>query len=246
MKQTLYRIPAPLRAPCRIAVLADLHSHLPKGLLDTLKQLSPDLIAIPGDLIDCDTHRADHALLSRDAFDEILAFLRQAAAIAPVFYAPGNHDLLTRPLIHEVRAAGAFFLSDTFQSYGELTIGGLASGFGLSRQGHFKKTPTPDLLFLSRFEKTPGYHILLCHHPEYYPAYLKSTPIPLILSGHAHGGHWRLFGRGLFAPGQGFFPAYTSGVHDGRLVISRGMGDHTPIPRLFNPRELVIVELYPA
>jgi predicted MPP superfamily phosphohydrolase len=48
----------------------------------------------------------------------------------------------------------------------------------------------------------------------------------------------------VFAPDQGLFPKYTSGVHEGRLVISRGLSNTvTPIPRLFNSRELVVVEV---
>ena len=61
------------------------------------------------------------------------------------------------------------------------------------------------------------------------------------MSGHAHGGQWRIFGRGVYAPGQGIFPKYTSGVIDGRCVISRGLSNHTHVPRIFNPPELVMV-----
>jgi predicted MPP superfamily phosphohydrolase len=64
-----------------------------------------------------------------------------------------------------------------------------------------------------------------------------------VLSGHAHGGQIRIFGQGLFAPGQGILPRYTAGLHDGRLLISRGMANHTIIPRLFNPPEMLTVEL---
>ena len=57
---------------------------------------------------------------------------------------------------------------------------------------------------------------------------------------HAHGGQIRLFGHGLFAPGQGWWPELTSGVHDGRLVISRGLSNTAAlVPRLFNPTEIV-------
>ena len=64
-----------------------------------------------------------------------------------------------------------------------------------------------------------------------------------MVSGHAHGGQWRIFGRGVFAPGQGLFPKYTSGIHDGRLVISRGLKKSGTIPRIFNSPELVIIDI---
>ena len=91
---------------------------------------------------------------------------------------------------------------------------------------------------------TPGYHLLLCHHPEYFDRYLRDYPIDLTVSGHAHGGQWRVFGRGVYAPDQGLFPKYTSGLHEDRLVISRGVANTVPFaPRLFNPCEVVTVEV---
>ena len=94
---------------------------------------------------------------------------------------------------------------------------------------------------LDAFCAAPGYRILLCHHPEYYSKYLRDLDIPLILSGHAHGGQVRIFGHGLYSPGQGVLPKLTSGVKDGRLVISRGLANRQKIPRLFNPPEIVYV-----
>jgi predicted MPP superfamily phosphohydrolase len=63
-----------------------------------------------------------------------------------------------------------------------------------------------------------------------------------MLSGHAHGGQIRLFNRGLFAPGQGWWPKWTKGVYDHCLVVSTGLSNTaSPIPRLFNPTEIVYV-----
>ncbi len=78
--------------------------------------------------------------------------------------------------------------------------------------------------------------------PEYYPRYLADTDINLILSGHAHRGQFRFFGRGFYAPGKGFFPKLTSGVYDNRLVISRGLANTIKLPRINNPEDLVIVD----
>lgn len=248
MKITAYDLSVPRKKPCRIALLSDLHDRIPPDLLSHLKKGSPDLIAIAGDLIDCETMTAEHFLCSPAAFEKTLAFLTAASALAPVAYAPGNHDILTVEQIQRIRRTGAHFLSDEWVKLEEMetTVGGLASGFGQGIQGKCKKTPAPNLPFIREFDALPGDKILLCHHPEYYPAYLKATAIPLILSGHAHGGQWNFFGRGVFAPGQGLFPRYTAGVYENRLVVSRGLGNHTWIPRLFNPTELVWLNLVPA
>lgn len=72
-------------------------------------------------------------------------------------------------------------------------------------------------------------------------------PGDLVLSGHAHGGQWSFMGRGIIAPGQGWFPKYTSGVHQGQygsMIISRGLSNpYKSVPRIGNPCEVVYVVL---
>lgn len=109
---------------------------------------------------------------------------------------------------------------------------------------------TADNAWLDEFCRQSGYRILLSHHPEYWAKrdpMLRDRNIDLVLSGHAHGGQWAVMGRGLFAPGQGLFPVYTRGVHEGphgAMVISRGLSNpYRAIPRLGNPCELVYVEI---
>ena len=125
-------------------------------------------------------------------------------------------------------------LEDCFVLKDGMAIGGLSSG--LSRDEHI-----PRLDWLDELCRAEAPRILLCHHPEYYAEYLHDLPLDLIVSGHAHGGQWRIFGRGVFAPGQGIFPKYTKGVHDGRLVISTGLKKSHRLPRIFNPPEVVFV-----
>lgn len=98
----------------------------------------------------------------------------------------------------------------------------------------------PESGWLDEFSSAPGFKICLSHHPEYFP-FVPST-VDLILSGHAHGGQWRFFGRGVFAPGQGFWPRWSKGVYDGKMVVSTGLANTASIPRLFNPTEIVYLE----
>ena len=74
-----------------------------------------------------------------------------------------------------------------------------------------------------------------------------SESIDLVLSGHAHGGQFRLpFIGGLIAPGQGIFPKYDAGAYSEKrttMIVSRGIGNSI-IPVRFNNRpEVVIVHL---
>ena len=91
-----------------------------------------------------------------------------------------------------------------------------------------------------------GCAILLSHRPHLVPIY-RAAVVPLVLSGHAHGGHIRLpFIGGLLAPEQGLFPKYTSGVHKlgaVTMVISRGLGNSLFPFRIFNRPEVVCLQL---
>ena len=114
----------------------------------------------------------------------------------------------------------------------------------------------PDIDWSKDYVTTPGYHVLLSHHSEYFD--LINSRIEVILSGHSHGGQWNYWSpktrrwEGVFAPGQGLFPKYTSGIYEkksevdgsvvSRMVVSRGLANTAPVPRLFNPTEIVYIE----
>lgn len=233
---TEYVISAPSEKDFTAVVLSDIHGEEYGYILDKAAEYSPDVIFIPGDII----HSHDR-MTGRSA-----DFLCDCASLCPTFMSFGNHENIAED---DVRAAcrgnGVRLLDNEYDIFEGLYIGGLTSGYlGIKskKQGHFTKTPPPDLQFLSEFARLPGYKILLSHHPEYYPRYIKDLDIDLILSGHAHGGQWRIFGRPFFAPDQAFFPKYAEGITDGRLIVSRGLANNAPAPRFFNPRELIVID----
>lgn len=98
----------------------------------------------------------------------------------------------------------------------------------------------PETEWLDDFAAQPGWKMCLSHHPEYLP--LIPSSIDLILSGHAHGGQWRFFGHGVWSPGQGWWPKWTRGVYENRLVVSAGLSNTTWVPRIWNPTEVVYIE----
>ena len=137
---------------------------------------------------------------------------------------------------------------------------------GAGRHDHDHRS-FPSVSWLERFSRLSGYKVLLSHHPEYYdlidsvhvdpeapaepttpaapvaqeaPTAPSLPAVDLLLCGHTHGGQWRLFNRGLFAPGQGSFPKYSKGVY-GRMVISAGLTNTTWVPRINNPTEIVYI-----
>lgn len=252
MKSTHYTLPA-RRAGIsfKATIVADLHDRPFGRILPILKAERPDLILIPGDLTE---PLGEHPAPGKNPG---LALLAECAAIAPTFYSFGNHEIggyhkriyaaklagkgelppfsLSEEWRKTIQSTGAILLDEDYTVWNGLVIGGLGSA--LLSPGW-----VPELGWLDAYTRVPGYKLLLCHHPEYFDRYLRPYDIDMIVSGHAHGGQWRIFGRGVYAPDQNLFPKYTSGVHEGRLVISRGVVNSKPIiPRFFNPCEVVTV-----
>ena len=257
MQESFYQIPAPLAL--RLALAADLHNHPGDEALVSLREHRPDLICVAGDFV---LGRAPAEGLKLERSTHAMTFLRACAALAPTFVSLGNHEwMLAEEDLALLSETGVTVLDNAWTRRGDLCIGGLSSGRVLhyrafrAARGSGERYPfqkngkrlgaraKPACGWLTDFAAQPGYKLLLCHHPEYWPRYLRDLPIDLTLSGHAHGGQIRLFGQGLFAPGQGVLPRYTAGVHEGRLVISRGLANTTWVPRLLNPTELVYVQL---
>lgn len=250
MKIKNYTFEAPnLPRSLRIAVVADLHSKEPLPVIAAVGKIQPDIICIAGDL----TEALDGTMDDKNTYG--FAALQALCAIAPVFYAPGNHEVgashghmrkhppqpgsvrITQENRARIDSSGAHFLENTFTEWKGIAIGGLGTGM-------IEPDGKPRLWALDSFFAYEGFKLLICHHPEYYAKYLRNTGVDLVISGHAHGGQWRFFGRGVYAPDQGLFPKYTSGVHEDRLVISRGTANTGGIiPRLFNPREVVCIRI---
>ena len=249
MKETVYRIKKnPFRKKLCIALVSDLHGEDPRPVIASLKKRAPDYILMPGDIFELLDGSMD------EKCENGFKLINAAARIAPTFYSIGNHENggtgswvpgwdkktgkrrgISESNMKRLKKSGAVILDDSFVLKDGIAFGGLTSG--LSDDSH-----TPNTAWLSDLCKVQAPRILLCHHPEYYTDHgIKEMPISLTVSGHAHGGQWRVFGRGVYAPGQGLFPKYTSGVHDGRFVISTGLKKSRLIPRIFNEPELVYI-----
>lgn len=91
-----------------------------------------------------------------------------------------------------------------------------------------------------------GFAVLLSHRPELFDTYV-ACGVDLALSGHAHGGQFRLpFVGGLVAPNQGLFPKYDSGLYtEGNTNMirqPRHRKQYSPF-RFNNRPEVILIEL---
>jgi uncharacterized protein len=207
----------------RLLVISDLHNTEYRTLLPLLADA--DALLMPGDAVN----------RYWQGYGKALAFIAAASQKIPTFVGVGNHELRLKNFEDFRTAVGKTAATLLFNEYtraGELVIG---CWYRPENYGHRDMLPA--------MEAEDGVKILLCHRPEDYMHRLRASNVDLVLAGHAHGGQIRLFNRGLYAPGQGLFPKYTRGVQDGRMIVSAGAGNNVLIPRLFNPREVLWIDL---
>ena len=234
----------------RIAHISDLHNKRfgedQKDLVRAVQQAEPDLIVITGDLID--KRRTDIATA--------MEFIHQAVKIAPVCYVPGNHEAQSGrygDLLPQLSLAGVTVLNDASfhieQEGDSICILGIRDPSFWSQDSAVSEPLFRKTLDRLSHDSRGMYTILLSHRPELLDLYAFQK-IDLVFSGHAHGGQIRLPLIGaLFAPDQGLFPRYTSGLYTEQstsLIVSRGLGNSLFPLRLFNRPELVLVTLQTA
>ena len=241
----------------RIAHISDLHNaemgENNEKLLDMLREAEPDIIAITGDLID--SRHTD--------IDVALQFVGEAMEIAPCYYVPGNHEArLSKSeydkLENGLLDAGVIVLhdSESILEYNGSAISLIGiddpncynASTNLTDGGEYesKVGSTMDPERIRELSTTDSFTVLLSHRPEYFEQYAEAD-VDLVLSGHAHGGQFRLpFVGGLVAPNQGLFPKYDSGLYteeNTNMIVSRGIGNSI-LPFRFNNRpEVILIEL---
>ena len=232
----------------KIAHVSDLHNdEFGKDnakLISLIENSAPDIIAITGDIFDC--HHTD--------VDVAIEFAEKAVQIAPCYYVAGNH---------EQRVPDAYEkLIDAFKEIGIVVLDNKAvtverAGQSINVLGVSDPGFETDYLFgdtegvLNRhltelMTDKESFNLLLSHRPELFELYERHD-VDLVLTGHAHGGQFRLpFVGGLYAPNQWLFPEYDAGLYtedNTNMIVSRGIGNSL-FPFRFNNRpEVVLVTL---
>lgn len=230
-------------APVRLAVISDHHSCAygsgQRTLLGAVSAQAPDAVLMTGDIVDDD-------MPEENAWTAVEGLAKTYSCL----YVTGNHEWWledTERVLRRMEDLGVRVLqgdSAVLELNGQtVTICGIDDPDSEESDAQLAEvggTVTGD-----------NFTVLLAHRPERIISYL-AYPFDLIVSGHAHGGQWRIPGilNGLFAPHQGLFPKYAGGRYDfdsATLIVSRGLArESTKVPRIFNRPELVIVDIVPA
>lgn len=230
-----------LSSPVRFAHLSDLHSSVygkdQQKLIEAVFMEAPDAVLYTGDMVD-------------DRFDPAPAFSLMAALseLFPSYYVTGNHEFYGGR-VDDIKTALSTLCkvrvlcgeSDILDIRGErISVSGI-DDHKIGRREWLRASKR-----LSVEEDT--FNILLSHRPDLVPLY-NEVGADLTLCGHAHGGQMMIPGviNGVWAPHQGFFPRYAGGLYHldkGDMIVSRGLSRNM-IPRIFNPPELVTIDVFP-
>lgn len=225
----------------KIVQLSDLHGaefgEDGMGLVEKVKELEPDIIALTGDFV---TDEGDLA-----AVEKLAARL---VKLCPVYFISGNHEFgsgLAVKVRNILERAGVKYLSNEYLtiSRGEdgILLGGVEDPLA------YADMLSPDELAQKMNDAAPDAFKILLGHRNYWMTEYPELPVDLIFCGHAHGGLIRIPGvGGLIGTDRRLFPDFDAGEYNnGRytLIVSRGLGNSVSIPRVFNRPEIVCVEL---
>lgn len=243
-----------ISVPLRMLLISDLHDHCfsnsNEKLVEKIREQSPDLIIVDGDIINGDSENDDVAV----------ELVRSLTEIAPVYYSLGNHEYYYVEAGHDdlqedLEEAGAVVLNyqsvDVKVNGNSIRLGGLYEyGFDTSMQSAEENQKA--ISYLEEYVDTDRYLVMCAHRPEsFYPWDMADQwGIDLVLSGHLHGGQVIIPGiGGLYNPLDGFFPKYDYGQYklgNSDMIITRGLGSNPKIlPRFNNPPEIAVVDVEP-
>ena len=230
----------------KIAVVSDVHNARfgsdNSQITRKLEEEHPDIIAITGDLVD--SNRTD--------METAIALVHKLMQIAPCYYVTGNHEAWIGTQFSELEkmlfAENVQILHDEvirLEKDGQtIQLAGLDDPDFTERDTAVKQSILQTKL--NQMNLSEEYCILLSHRPEMFEAYVEEN-IDLVLSGHAHGGQFRLpFIGGIVAPNQGLFPKYDAGKftrNNTTMIVSRGIGNSIMPIRFNNRPEIVVIEL---
>ena len=229
---------------CTIVQLTDLHGAQfgedNAELIAAVAAAQPDYIFLTGDLLDRFRETPQSYAV------ELCAALMD---IAPTYLVTGNHEWAlgsVRALKAAIAGTGAVMLSNEFvtleRSGDTILLAGIDDPNGFADQ----KTPEQLAGEVYAADDDP-FWLLLAHRNHYFAKQYYRLGADLVMSGHAHGGLFRLpFTDGLIGVERDLFPSYTAGFYEvdgARLFVSRGLGNSGRSFRLFNRPQVAVLTL---
>ena len=227
--------------PIKIMVISDMHMRADRQILTAVKSEKPDIIALCGDVL-------DERQSTDKKYEKMIGLLRELKACAPIYSVCGNHDLRAdccEKYMSDIEKIGIVTLENRAEYYIKngvsFCISGIADPMTRSRDKSFS---VDDSIFIG----SDGDYKLMLYHRATFSDKIAATFKPdLLLTGHVHGGQWRIpFWRGILSPERSFFPKYEGGMYrenETHIAVCRGSGSAPFLPRIFNPPEVMLLTL---
>ncbi len=248
-------------------LLADLHNRTfgknNRRLINRITSLNPSFIILAGDMV----NKKDSCYPSN-----AYTLLEQLAKRYKLYYAYGNHEQKLERIGTDSTVSWTKEEKDYYTTWVEfkrrlekegvtflnndsivlkmqsdvIRITGVSLLHEFFEFNSSKKLTVANLTQLIGDSSKHEYQLLIAHNPIHFSAYEK-WGADLTVSGHLHGGMMRLPGiGGVISPQAKLFPKYDKGMYsEGKhhLIVSRGLGSHSIMPRLFNIPEIIDVTL---
>lgn len=227
----------------KIVMISDLHNKVfgknNDELISKIKDLSPDMIVIAGDM----------NISGVEDYSTAVDVTARLVEVAPVYYGYGNHEFYeiiqkNSQIGTELKETGANVLSNQY-----INVDIKSNNFAIGAMCASPDTFTDQNItkFLAKYDKAEGFKLLISHYPEIFKDQMEGHTVDLALCGHAHGGQIILpFIGGLYSKDQGFFPKLTENMQTlcgSTVIISRGLGNSSNVPRFNNNPEIVVINI---
>lgn len=242
-----------------IAVVSDFHINKEMNnkkiykVLDTLHDIKPTHIVIPGDL-----YNVDRLTIREVPNNKVSLFIKDATDIADVYYVKGNieekSDLLPYHLYNNRNRKFHLLCEENYDFFNkkngkvevvkenDINIAGIR----LPKDFYDRDEFTKKKILLSKYKKylesisnqcgKDKFNVLLCHDPIIKGVLdILDTDFDLVISGHNHGG---IFPRILKGPLKVLgvdtskaYPTYTKGIYscgEGSMMVSKGITKFHP------------------
>lgn len=228
----------------RVVQLSDLHmADYGEKLVDKVRTQQPDIIVLTGDFLNMNAPKTEDGQTQR-----LRPTLEALAAIAPCYFVSGNHEWASgemTDLSALMSELGISYLKNEFillEKEGEsIVLAGVEDPNGPADM--LRPNVLAERIRSVYLDK---YVLLLAHRNDLLVKY-PNLAVNTVLCGHAHGGIVRLpYLGGVFGTDATLFPKYDAGAfNEGGydMVLSRGLGGYTRMPRFLNNPEIVTVIL---